>query len=134
MNTIIPSFQFLFSFIIARDAPTIHNFEHTQSSDSILSFTFETRTAPPTDIILQRNGLNLTIDGSTIQMTQTIANRYNAYYNNTISIYDDPDNVIGDYTIVVGNSVGENTSDTISIEGKNAVIKVATQLRTLVIN
>jgi hypothetical protein len=72
--------------------------------------------------MLQRNGLNLTIDGSTIQLTQTITNRYNTYYNNILSINDDPDNVIGNYTIVVGNSVGEITSDTISIEGKSAAI------------
>ena len=84
--------------------------------------------APPTDIILQRNGLNLTIDGNTIQMTQTITNQLNAYYNNILSIHDDPDNVIGNYTIVVGNSVGQITSNTISIQGKNAAILLETHV------
>jgi hypothetical protein len=114
----------LFLIFLARNAPTIYSFGHTQSSNSILSLTFQTRTAPPTDVILQRNGLNLTIDGSTIQMTQTITNRYNSYYNNILSINDDPDNVIGNYTIVVGNSVGQVTSNTISIEGNDAAIAI----------
>ena len=111
---------------LARNAPIIYSFGHTRSSNSILSFTFQTRTAPPTDVLLQRNGLNLTIDGNTIQMTQTITNRYNTYYNNIISIHDEADNVIGNYTIVVENSVGQITSDTISIEGNNAAIRIAT--------
>lgn len=117
-SSVLITFQYFFS--LARNAPTVYSFGRTQSSNSILSFTFQTRTAPPTEIMLIRDGLNLTIDGSTIQLTQTITNRYSTYYNNILSIHDDPDNVIGDYTIVVGNSVGQVTSSTIYIEGRSS--------------
>ena len=50
-------------------------------------------------------------------MTQSITSRRSSYYTNSLNIYDDPDNVIGNYTCVVGNSHGKATSDIISIQG-----------------
>lgn len=79
--------------------------------------TCRTRTAPPTEITWQRDGLNLTIDGNTVQMIQRVTDRTNSYYDNSISIFDDPDNVIGNYTCVVGNTIGHATSTVISIQG-----------------
>ena len=62
--------------------------------------------------------MNLTIDGNTVQMTQTVASRRSSYFDNTLSIIDDPDNVVGNYTVTVGNSRGHRTSAVISIRGE----------------
>ena len=88
-----------------------------QNSDSVLSLSCETRTAPPTEITWQRNGLNLTVDGSTIQMIQSVTNRPSSYFTSTLYINDDPDSVVGNYSVIVGNKFGNSTSETISIEG-----------------
>ena len=105
-------------YVTARNTPSIYSFQHTQNSNSVLTLTCETRTAPPTEITWQRNGLNLTIDDSTVQMTQRVTNRRYSYFVNTLSITDDPDNVVGNYTVIVGNAFGERTSSNIYIEGK----------------
>lgn len=101
----------------ARNVPSVYHFQHIQSSSSVLSLACQTRTAPPTEITLQRNGVNLTVDGSVIQMTQTVTSRQSSYFTSTITINDDPDNVIGNYTVVTGNIFGQSMSGTISIRG-----------------
>ena len=91
-------------FFIAQYVPTIYQFRRIQDSSSVLTLTCETRTAPPANITWQRNGVNLTVDGSTIQMTQTVTNRQSSYFTSTLSITDDPDNVLGTYRVIVGSS------------------------------
>ena len=108
---------------LARSTPSIYRFQKVQNPNSVLSLNCETRTAPPTEITWQRNGLNLTIDGSTIQMTQTVTSRRSSYFTSTLYINDDPDNVVGNYSVIVGNKFGDSTSSTIFIEGiQNACI------------
>ena len=62
--------------------------------------------------------MNLTIDRNTVQMTQTVASRRSSNFVNSLSISDDPDNVVGNYTVTVGNSLGHRTSAVISIRGE----------------
>jgi hypothetical protein len=50
-------------------------------------------------------------------MMQTVTNRQNSYFTSTLSIYDDPDNVIGTYNVIVGSSFGQATSGTITLRG-----------------
>ena len=104
-------------FCLARSVPSIYQFRHIQSSSSDLSLTCDTRTVPPTEITWQRNGVNLTVDGRSIQMSQSVTNRHNSHFTSTITIHDDPDNVIGNYTVIVGNSFGQTRSSNISIRG-----------------
>ena len=104
-------------FCFARSVPSIYQFRHTRSSSSDLSLTCDTRTAPPTEITWQRNGVNLIVDGRSIQMTQTVTDRHSTYYTSTITINDDPDNVTGNYTVIVGNAFGQRISNNISIRG-----------------
>ena len=115
INFTLTAFMFVF---LAQIYPSIYRFQHANNSNSVLTLTLETRTAPPTEITWQRNGMNLTVDGSTVQMTLTVTNRGSSYFVSTLSINDDPDHVIGNYTVIVGNKFGQSTSSTISIEGK----------------
>ena len=103
--------------LVARNVPTIYRFQRTRVSNSVLTLTCETRTAPPAEITWQRNGVNLTVDGTIIQMTQTVTNRPSSYFTSTLSINNDPDNVVGTYRVIVGSSFGETTSSTISMRG-----------------
>ena len=50
-------------------------------------------------------------------MTQTLTNRRYSYFTSTLYINEDPDNVVGNYSVIVGNKFGDSTSSTISIEG-----------------
>ena len=110
----------MYSFL-AQNVPSIYRFRQAQNSNSVLSLTCETRTAPPTEITWQRNGANLTVDGSIVQMTQTVTNRQSSYFSSTLSIIDDPDNVVGTYRVIVGSSFGQATSSTISLRGSQDV-------------
>ena len=103
---------------LSPDSPNHPQLQHVQNSNSVLTLTCETRTAPPTEITWHRDGLNLTIDGSTVQMNKTVTNRINSYFDNTLSINDDPDNVVGRYTVTVGNSRGHRTSTAVFIRGE----------------
>ena len=102
---------------LAQNVPTIYRFQRTRVSNSVLTLTCETRTAPPAEITWQRNGVNLTVDGSIIQMTQTVTNRPSSYFTSTISISDDPDNIVGTYRVIVGSSFGQTTSGNIFMSG-----------------
>ena len=109
--------------VLAQSVPTIYRFQRTRVSSSILTLTCETRTAPPAAITLQRDGANLTIDGSIIQLTQTVTNRPSSYFTTTISINDDPENVVGTYRVIVGSSFGQTTSGSITMRGIYLLIK-----------
>ena len=50
-------------------------------------------------------------------MTQTVTYRPSAYFITTLSINDDPDNVIGNYSVIVGNARGHSESSNISVKG-----------------
>ena len=102
---------------LAQNVPTVYRFRRTRVSNSVLTLTCETRTAPPAEITWQRNGVNVTVDGNIIHMTQIVTNRPNSYFTSTISINDHPDNVVGTYRVIVGSSFGQITSGTISIKG-----------------
>ena len=124
MDTIVSSIHDLIDIriiltkqLLAQNVPTIYRFQRTRVSNSVLTLTCETRTAPPTEITWQRNGANLTVDGTIIQMTQTVTDRLSSYFTSTLSINDDPDNVAGTYRVIVGSSFGETMSGTISIRG-----------------
>ena len=108
----------------AQNTPTIYRFLRSQNSNSVLTLICETRTAPPTEISWQKNGANLTIDGSVVQMTQTVTNRHSSYFTSTLIINDDPDNVVGTYRVIVGNAFGQTTSSTISMQGTCPMLHV----------
>ena len=112
------------AFTLVQNVPSIYRFQRTQDSSSVLTLTCETRTAPPTNITWQRDGVNLTVDGSTIQMWQTVTNRQSSYFTSTLSITDDPDNVIGTYRVIVGSSFGESTSSNISFRGNQCLTMI----------
>ena len=102
---------------IDRPSPHIYRFQKSSSS-SALTFTCETRTAPPTEIAWQRNGVSLSIDGNTTRMTQTITNCRSTYYTNTLSIYGDPDEMEGRYTCSYGNRYSSRvTSSSVTVQG-----------------
>ena len=85
-------------------------------SHSVLTLTCETRTLPPTEITWQKDGVNLTIDGSVVQMTQRVTDRHSSHYVSTLSISDDLANHTATYTVIVGNSLGYVQKD-ITLQG-----------------
>ena len=98
-------------------SPYIYRFQKS-SSTSALTFTCETRTAPPTEITWKRNGVSLNIDGNTTRMTQTITHRRSTYYTNTLSLYGDPDEMAGRYTCSYGNQYRSlATTSSVTVQG-----------------
>lgn len=66
--------------------------------------------SPATTVSWLRDGLPLTIDGSTFQMTQTVINRRAATYENVLIINDVQANIVDHtYTCTVANVLGSDT-------------------------
>ena len=65
--------------------------------------------SPATTVSWLRDGLPLTVDGSTFQMTQTVINRGAATYENVLTISDELANVVDHtYTCTVTNVLGSD--------------------------
>ena len=71
--------------------------------------------SPATNVTWMRDGQPLTIDGSTYQMTQTVANRRLSTYENVLIINRAPSDIIGNtYNCTVINALGRASKTLIS--------------------
>ena len=110
-------YKLIIVFPTDHPSPYVYRLQRS-SSTSALTFTCETRTAPPTEITWRRNGVSINIDGNTTRMTQTITNRRSTYYTNTLYIHGDPDEMAGRYTYSYGNRYSSHvTSSSVTIQG-----------------
>ena len=76
-----------------------------------------TYNAPPTTLQWSRNGMTLSIDGTTHRLTQTVINRTSVYYENKLEIFDHLDSLTGLYNCTVENNRYPARSSTLTISG-----------------
>ena len=90
---------------------------HTLSCDSYIT--------PPTEIIWEKDGGQIYFNDTTFadySSTQTLVNRTISAYSNVLSISASIEDVIGEYSCTVINSLGSSETVSISIEGKQGEI------------
>ena len=68
-----------------------------------LKITGLTRNFPPFNLTWYRNTIPIDASLSNINLTTTITDRLNAYYDNTLLIRGNPDDLIGSYVLSIGN-------------------------------
>ena len=95
------------------------------ASPTITSLTYEeeARTltcvstgSPATTVSWVKDGVSLSIDGSTYQLTQTITDRVSSTYSNVLTVSETaPTGIAGTYTCTVSNDLGTDSSDVIGV-------------------
>lgn len=110
--------------IFCSGSPSITGFSHISSQDQSLTLTCSTRHSPPTKVFLYKDGRAVDIDWNTIKMVQRVTSRQYSYqyYEITFFIQMDPDEIVGQYTCKVQNTLGSSgISTAISLTGKPVI-------------
>ena len=95
-------------------SPTITNLTYDPSAYTL---TCVSTSSPPTIVSWDKDGVPLSIDGSTYQLTQTITDRATSTYSNVLTVSETaPMGVAGNYTCNISNQIGSST-EKISVVG-----------------
>lgn len=86
---------------------------YSYSSREIGSITCRTRYSPPTIVTWQRDGVTVDVDGDRYQMTQTVTDRRNSYYDNILLVHNAAD-LVGNHTFTcsISNYAGSTFAST----------------------
>ncbi len=111
----------------AAGQPSMYYLEHYTNSSST-SFLAKTSGSPPTNITIYKDNERIDINKSSlIQMETTITNRRSSNYSIIFSIIcDTPENIIGEYTVEIGNQFGLDNDTIYIIEGTIRVYLLST--------
>ena len=72
--------------------------------------------SPATTVSWVKDGVPLSIDGSTYQLTQTITDRVSSTYSNVLTVSETaPTGIAGTYTCTVSNDLGTDSSDVTAV-------------------
>ena len=72
--------------------------------------------SPATTVSWEKDGLSLSIDGFTYQLTQIVTDRTTSTYSNVLTVSETaPSGVAGTYTCNVSNQIGSDTDSVIAV-------------------
>ena len=72
--------------------------------------------SPATTVTWEKDGVPLSIDGSTYQLTQTVINRTTSTYSNVLTVSEAaPTGVAGTYSCNVSNQIGWDTESVTAV-------------------
>ena len=103
-----------FTMFIA--APSVTSLQRTSSTTN-LALTCTSTYSPATNVTWMRDGDTLDIDGVKYKTYQTVTDRQNSTYQNTLVVDDDIENITGTYTCNVTNRFG-GSSNILTVSGK----------------
>jgi hypothetical protein len=72
---------------------------------------------PPTQVVWERDGERIYFNDTTYHSNQVLLNRTTSTYNNTLTINATIEDVIGEYSCSVMNSIGSSETLTTTIAG-----------------
>jgi len=89
-----------------------------ESNNSSLSFSLNCTTAgsPATTVMWTKDG-TLLLPSSQISTSQKLRSTLNSVYDNLLTIFAEPMEVIGNYTCTVNNSVSAIVQETVTFKG-----------------
>ena len=102
--------------IVFTAAPNVTSLQRTRSTTN-LTLTCTSTSSPATNVTWMKDGDTLDIDGVKYKTYQTVTNRRESTYQNTLVVDDDIENITGNYTCNVTNRFGNSTSD-LTITGR----------------
>ena len=83
--------------------------------DNINTLSCVSYNSPPTNVIWERDGKRI---NTSYQSSQMLMNRTTSAYKNTLTINAAPEDVIGEYSFIVLNDLGNSDKCTRVIKGK----------------
>ena len=90
-------------------------------SSSLSTLTCTSTGSPPTNVTWMKDGETLITNGTTYSLTQTLVDRVNSTYKNTLTIEANVEYVVGEYSCKVANSIGTSNMQETDIKGKNSL-------------
>ena len=92
-----------------------NNLIEDTSNTALATIECRTQSYPPTWVVWQKDGVEISVDGRSYDTLQVVTSRSNSYFRN-ILIVKDVVGIVGTplYTCVVGNSAG-NTSRSVRV-------------------
>ena len=91
------------------------------STSSSFSLICMSSGSPPTEVSWAKNGLTLTAN-ETYETIQVLKDAQLAVYDNILIVYSKPEEVLGNYTCSIDNSVSTVAEQTIAIEGTKRLL------------
>ena len=89
------------------------------TSSSAFTLSCTSSESPPTIVTWLKDGVEVVVDGTTIQEAKVIENRATSSYVNMLLINMEPDNLLGSYSCNVNNTLGSSGfSDDLTISGE----------------
>ena len=92
---------------------TINNLVLYRDHDSLLKIVCSTKDAPPTQISWYKDNVLLNVTEDNVSMSTIVTDPRISGYNIYLLVDDVPDNIIGTYSISVGNNL-QTTNHTLS--------------------
>ena len=97
----------------------------SQQHLSSLVITTTTRSSPPTEITWYRNNEAIDFTHDNASVSTYITNRESAFYTIALTLKNEPENMVGNYSARIGNARGAVTMSLSSeITGKNCMFLV----------
>ena len=97
----------LFCSLFHPVSPTITNLTYDKETHTL---TCVSTGSPATTVSWVKDGVPLSIDGSTYQLTQTITDRVSSTYSNVLTVSETaPTGIAGTYTCTVSNDLGSES-------------------------
>ena len=94
-------------------SPTITSLTY---QEEIRTLTCTSIGSPATTVSWVKDGVPLSIDGSTYQLTQTITDRVSSTYSNVLTVSETaPTGIAGTYTCTVSNDLGTDSSSVTAV-------------------
>ena len=86
--------------------------------DNIHTLSCVSYNSPPTNVIWEKNEKRIYFNNTSYQSSQMLMNRTTSAYNSTLTINASIEDVIGEYSFIVVNNLGDSDKCTRVIKGK----------------
>ncbi len=109
--------QFITYFI--SDSPEVTTIKFTVGGDVAFVLSCYSQNSPPTHVIWKKDGKQLSLSNSTdYKMSQNLLDRVNSSYLSTLSMDGVLDDVVGEYSCTVTNTLGTSNTRNVTVERK----------------
>ena len=102
--------------LIATTAPVVSDFLFS-ITETPFTFSCLSSLSPPTEVIWEKDGEVINSSSNDYHFTQTILNRITSTYDNTLVFNGTIEDVVGEYSCTVVNSLGKSNTLTKSVKG-----------------
>ena len=100
--------NFIIRIVVFLESPVVTSLDFTFGNGTPLTLSCSSINSPPTEVLWERDNetLSLNFKPGGYQMTQVVVNHVTSAYVSTLTIDDVLDDVVGEYSCAITNSIG----------------------------